>query len=270
AQKYANLNAATYNLELLLAGVTAVHGPKRELESLEDRNDVVFERLAQRSQDRYREFLNADGFIQFYREATPIDAIEHSRIGSRPSRRTGAQSLKDLRAIPWVFAWTQSRFYLPGWYGIGTALTELFDDDPDSIRFVAQQMDQDPFWRYVITNVETSLLSANPDIMRAYAELVNDGRVRESFLDLVNEEYRKTHRTVDQIFGAGIEARRPRLWRTLQRRDGAMEMLHERQIRLLRTWRELIDGNKTGEAEKIMPKVLLSINAIASGLRTTG
>ena len=81
--------------------------------------------LAEYSRLAYRELLETDGFVEFYRQATPIDAIERSRIGSRPSRRTGQSSLQDLRAIPWVFSWNQSRYYLPGWYGVGAGLEAL-------------------------------------------------------------------------------------------------------------------------------------------------
>jgi len=86
-------------------------------------------KLAAASRTAYRALLENDGFMTFYRQATPIDALEHSRIGSRPSRRTGKASLDDLRAIPWVFSWNQSRFYVPGWYGTGSALASLTDEE---------------------------------------------------------------------------------------------------------------------------------------------
>ncbi|MCA9416816.1 MAG: phosphoenolpyruvate carboxylase, partial [Candidatus Omnitrophica bacterium] len=124
SQKYANLLTATYNLELLAAGTC-------RFSALGSREDVdaefreIFQFLADRSADAYSELLSKDGFIGFYRQATPIDVLELSRIGSRPSRRTGTHSLSDLRAIPWVFSWSQSRFFLPGWYGVGSALQLL-------------------------------------------------------------------------------------------------------------------------------------------------
>ncbi|RYG62979.1 phosphoenolpyruvate carboxylase [bacterium] len=130
AQKFGNRATATYNLELLLAGVTVntlrhQNRPKEE-QPLEN----LAEKLAQISGAAYQSLLESDGFIPFFREATPIDALENARIGSRPARRTGQASLADLRAIPWVFSWNQSRFYLPGWYGIGTALKKLKSDSP--------------------------------------------------------------------------------------------------------------------------------------------
>ena len=125
AQKYANRSTATYNLELLLAGVTGITLRQRHIhEPLDDPVSVVGE-LSESSRNAYRALLGMEGFIDFFRSATPIDALELSRIGSRPSRRTGQRSLADLRAIPWVFSWTQSRYYLPGWFGIGTALHRL-------------------------------------------------------------------------------------------------------------------------------------------------
>ena len=125
AQKYANRSTATYNLELLLAGVTGITLLQRHIrEPVDDAVSVIGE-LSEFSRDAYRGLLAMEGFIEFFRSATPIDALELSSIGSRPSRRTGQRSLADLRAIPWVFSWTQSRYYLPGRFGIGTALHRL-------------------------------------------------------------------------------------------------------------------------------------------------
>jgi phosphoenolpyruvate carboxylase len=130
AQKYANRSTATYNLELLLAGVTGITLRQRHIhEPLDDAVSVVGE-LSEFSRNAYRALLGMEGFIDFFRSATPIDALELSRIGSRPSRRTGQRSLADLRAIPWVFSWTQSRYYLPGWFGLGTALHRLQSSNP--------------------------------------------------------------------------------------------------------------------------------------------
>ena len=104
--------------------------------------------------------------MQFYRQATPIDAIEQSRIGSRPSRRTGQASLEDLRAIPWVFSWNQSRYYLTGWYGVGTALSQLESEAPEHYAFVCNEWVTTPFLRYLFYNIESSLNSADPKWMQ--------------------------------------------------------------------------------------------------------
>jgi phosphoenolpyruvate carboxylase len=112
-----------------------------------------------------------EGFIDFFRSATPIDALELSRIGSRPSRRTGQRSLADLRAIPGVFSWTQSRYYLPGWFGIGTALHRLQGSNPQGFGQVVELRQSYPFLRFVLTNAETNLASAERLLMEKYATL---------------------------------------------------------------------------------------------------
>ncbi|BCM88257.1 phosphoenolpyruvate carboxylase [Abditibacteriota bacterium] len=270
AQKYGNRATATYNLELMLAGVTAntLRG-SRPVQTNTRLNDLC-ERLSQRSGDVYRALLNADGFIPFFREATPIDALENSRIGSRPARRTGQASLADLRAIPWVFSWNQSRFYLPGWYGLGSALYEMQTQSPEDFDYLKTSVSQSKFLRYVLTNVETNLASTDPEIMRRYADLVEDETVRESIFALIEDEGHKTGAAIEAIFGSTINARRPRMLKTLEIRAQALHILHDQQLDLLKQWRAAHKEGNTAKADEILPDLLLSINAIASGLRTTG
>ena len=117
--------------------------------------------------------------MTFYSQATPIDALEISSIGSRPARRTGQRTLADLRAIPWVFSWNQSRYYLPGWYGVGSALEALAAWRSEAINELRAQMKSSPLLYFVLTNVETNIASADKDIMRQYAALVEEtGRAR--------------------------------------------------------------------------------------------
>ena len=110
----------------------------------------------------------AEEFREAFRAATPIDVIEASRIGSRPSRRTGAASLEDLRAIPWVFAWSQARFYLSGWYGVGSALARLKEEDPKGFELIRRNFDDWPPLRYMLKNASTSVLAANRSMMKLY------------------------------------------------------------------------------------------------------
>ena len=131
AQKYANRLTAATHLERLLAGVTRwtleqEREPARVPAAMED----LFEAAALTSRRVYRELIESDGFVEFFSQATPIDAIESSHIGSRPARRTGGRTIDDLRSIPWVFSWSQARFNVPGWYGIGSAFGRLRDGDP--------------------------------------------------------------------------------------------------------------------------------------------
>ena len=274
AQKYANPATATYNLELLVAGVTGVTLAHRagggDDGSAPHALADVAERLSETSREAYENLLHRDGFMTFFGGATPIDVLEQSNIGSRPARRTGQRTLADLRAIPWVFAWNQSRFYLPGWFGVGTALAELRDADPSAFDRLAAGVNDYPFLRYVLTNVETNLASADADLMRSYASLVADETVREDFFGTVLAEYERTEQMLNAIFGGDpMEARRPRMVKTLDLRDGRLRVLHLQQIELLKRWRPLREGDPSSAAA-LLPQLLLNVNAIASGLRTTG
>ena len=266
-QKYANLSTAAFNLELLLAGVAAttcrhskVAGPPHPLMPLA-------EKLSVNSCKAYRALLEADGFIPFYRQATPIDALEQSRIGSRPSRRTGQASLADLRAIPWVFSWNQCRFYVPGWYGTGSGLASLSEAE---FKQLADELRSWPFLHYVITNVESSLASTDGDLMAAYAGLVQDEKLRERLFSQIMGEWNLTRTMLEKLRGGALETKRPRMWKTLELRAEALRTLHHQQIALLKQWRGLVSRGDENAANKLLPDVLLSINAIASGLRTTG
>lgn len=271
-QKYANLKNATFNAELLVASVAATAANHQLSEQKEDRAVTFMEQLAKTSQLKYQSFLNEEGFISFYREATIIDALENSRIGSRPSRRTGKKdfSLNDLRAIPWVFSWTQARFYFPGWYGVGTALKELKDKSPTDFELLKQGIKSSTFVRYVLTNVETNLTSANHDLMKLYAGMVTDEAVRVKFMGLIGDEFTLTSTLLSELLGGKMADRRPRMSKTLDIREEPLKILHRQQVELLKEWRALKDDQKEQEAEALFPKILLSINAIASGLRTTG
>jgi phosphoenolpyruvate carboxylase len=270
AQKYANLNTATYNLELLMAAVTGVSLRQKYFPSQAHPLEPCFEKLAMWSRDAYHQLLHTEGFVSFFEGATPIDALEHARIGSRPVRRTGRRGISDLRAIPWVFSWSQARFYLTGWYGIGTALRKLANENPLEWERLQSEISTWPFARYVLTNVETSLASADLQLMNDYASLVEDAAIRHRFMDEISAEYARSRDMLAQVFGSSFETRRPRMHKTLQLRARALKMLHHQQIALLRDWRSVnVEGNEQAASE-MLPDLLLSINAIASGLRTTG
>jgi phosphoenolpyruvate carboxylase len=228
------------------------------------------DRLAACSRDTYRGLLHAPDFMHFYRHATPIDALEHSRIGSRPSRRSGQATLEDLRAIPWVFSWTQSRFYLPGWFGAGSALNQLRREEPEAFDALRDALRRSPFLRYVLTNIESSLVSSNTRLMADYAALVPQAEVRERFLGLILDEHQRTRTLLEEIFQGSFESRRPRLAYTLAIREAPLAVLHAQQIDLLRRWRGLQAEGRADAAEALLPDLLVSVNALASGLRTTG
>ncbi len=267
AQKYANPPTAAYNLELLAAGVTSATVHHIRAGSSVESYRGLMERFSEASRVAYRGLLDEPDFMRFYRQATPIDALEHSRIGSRPSRRTGQATLADLRAIPWVFSWSQSRFYVPGWYGVGSGLAALSEAERGQ---VANNLRNWKFVRYLLTNVESSVVSADMDLMEEYAGLVEDEEVRERFMARIRAEWRLTQQGLAEVCGGGVSGRRPRMYRTLGYRSEALRVLHRQQIALLKRWRSASSGGDLGLAEAILPELLLSVNAIASGLRTTG
>jgi phosphoenolpyruvate carboxylase len=270
AQQYANWNNATYNLELLLASVTSTTIKHRSLPKKNHPFEQYMSDLSNKSVEIYSKLLHTNGFMDFYSMATPIDVIENSRHGSRPARRTGKRSLSDLRAIPWVFSWNQSRFYLPGWYGVGSALEELKKTQPDAFSMLKEEVKQWNFLRHVFMNVETSIHGASTDFMKQYSELVESESIRTTFMNLILSEYSITLSMLEEIFGSDIHSRRPKMVETLALRSKGLSMLHGIQISLLKEWRSLLKNEKLEESDKMLNTLLLTVNAIAGGLRTTG
>ena len=271
AQKYANGATANFNLELLLAGTAGTSLRPASPSPLAARMEGAVNVLVASSREVYEGLLREPDFMEFYSQATPIDALEQSSIGSRPSRRTGQRTLADLRAIPWVFSWNQARFYLPGWYGVGSALSRLRETDARAFGDLKECLNGGwPFLRYVLMNVETNLASADREIMTHYAGLVGNPGVRAAFLGRIMDEFDRTYTLLNECFGRSTMDRRPRAAKTLRLRADALRVLHAQQIDLLSRWRA---GQKAGDeaaAKQMLPELMLSINAIASGLRTTG
>jgi phosphoenolpyruvate carboxylase len=269
ARKYANQATAVYNLEVLLASVTSETLLSPHKASLEPWVFEVMNRLASRSYDVYRELITRSDFMTFFRQATPIDVLEHSRIGSRPSKRTGQSTLEDLRAIPWVFSWNQSRFYLPSWYGVGSALAELENTDFELFQKLRNALSEMPLLNYVLHNVETTVASASEEIMLSYAELIEDSKLRESYMAQIVGEYRKTRDMLIKMFGSDISSRRPNIVKTIALRESSLQILHQLQIYQLKEWRKS-DPNNPERREVLLAKIFATINAIAGGLRNTG
>ena len=228
--------------------------------------------LSEASRKAYQELLQSEGFIDFYRSVTPIDALENSCIGSRPARRTGRKghSLDDLRAIPWVFSWTQARFYLPGWFGVGTALEAMKMKEPGHFARLKEEFRDSSFLEYTLTNVETNLASANIEVMNQYSLLVEDEDLRNRFMQIITAEFERTCDTLTELYDGDMLKRRPRMAKTLEIREAPLKVLHQQQVSLLREWRNRLKSGQDSSAEELFPRMLLSINAIAAGLRTTG
>ena len=269
SQKYANRLTATYHLERLLAGVTRtslIHEKLLHAGSAAIAPhplESVWSKVAARSYTAYRALVETEGFVDFFRAATPIDAVEQTQLGSRPSRRSGAASLDDLRAIPWVFSWSEARFHLPGWYGAGTALDALRQESPEEWRSLCAQASHWPMLTYLLHNVEASLMMASPEVMQLYASLVPDPDLRAKFMDLILREYSLAVEQLAEIFGAPAGKRRPRLALAIELRKEALWQLHREQVRLLAEWRN--DSH-----EETLPALLLTVNAIGMGQKMTG
>lgn len=266
-QKYANKVNAAYNLELLLASATAKTVTSRNTKITPHPLSETMDYLASESKKVYSGLLNEEGFIPFFRQATPIDAIEMSKIGSRPSRRRGMSSLSDLRAIPWVFSWSQSRFNMTSWYGIGTTLTKYKKEDPDGYDVLKKAVKTDPFLRYVLTNVDTSLAATDEKIMQMYAALVEDEKLRDKFLKLFLGELKATQDIMFDLLGREIIERRPQHYYSNILRASSMEYLHAKQVGLLREWRK--EKEHTDDSPTLI-RLLTTINAIAGAMRNTG
>lgn len=202
----------------------------------------------------------------YFHAATPINAIGRLNIGSRPPRRSNSECIEDLRAIPWVFAWTQCRAELPGWYAMGSALMGWARSDEerwDRLRIMYQAW---PFFRNVVDNAQYSLSKADMQITRAYASLADCATCDEVFPALV-DEFRRTEAAILRLTGqeALLDHALP-LQRTIRLRNPYIDPMNYIQVALLRRLRAA-----TGqEAEALHDVVLLSVNGIAAGLRGTG
>jgi phosphoenolpyruvate carboxylase len=156
---------------------------------------------------------------------------------------------------------------VPGWFGAGSALASLSEAERTQL---STELRSWPFLHYVITNIEASLASTDRELMIAYASMVEDVAIRDCVLAIILKEWELTRDMLDQLRGGAMAARRPRMWKTLHLRAEALHLLHQQQIGLLIRWRKLRAGGDERAANAMLPDLLLSINAIASGLRTTG
>ncbi|MDZ7808467.1 MAG: phosphoenolpyruvate carboxylase [Gracilimonas sp.] len=271
SQKYANTITALYNLELLQAG-TASHtlSDDKEEEDLQKKLQPIVNKLYDYSLESYQGLVQTDDFVKFFSQATPIDVIESSSIGSRPARRTGKRSFGDLRAIPWVFSWSQARFLLTGWYGVGSALERLQKEDPEAFSVLSKDAVNFMPFRYIITNASSAIALTDTDIMKNYATLVEDEALAEEYLKTIEAEFNRTREMLELLYGHKLRERRPRMYRMIEFRSELLKPLHQLQIEQLKTWRELKNKGKDKEAADQLPEMLLVLNAIASGLGTTG
>lgn len=213
--------------------------------------------------------MKQDGFIQFFRQATPIDAIEVSKIGSRPAKRTGMNTLSDLRAIPWVFSWSQARVHMTSWYGMGSALTDLKSQKPEEYEMLRKALVSDIFIRYVFTNIDTSLAATEEDIFSLYLDLVEDKKVKEQFGGQFKKELNLMKNHMSELLEKPLHERRVNHYHSNLLRASLMEPLHKKQVSLLREWRKAKAKNDTN-TEELQVELLLTINALSGAMRNTG
>ena len=268
ANQFANLLNATYNLEMFIAG-TARQAMRSPATQKNEHLHPAMDRLVSTAQQKYRELLDHPGFITFYNHATPIDILEQSKIGSRPARRTGKRSLEDLRSIPWVFSWSQSRFNLTAWFGTGAALKHLEETYPEDYALLRTLTDEWPFWKYRLIQIETNLLNADPAVMNEFANLVPDAEVRSDLMALIQTDYKEGLHQIERLMDAPTAVRRVAQLENVKLRGRALEVLHRMQREYVEQFRVLKDTDSE-ESDRLLVKLLLLVNAISGGLKGTG
>jgi phosphoenolpyruvate carboxylase len=223
--------------------------------------------LADAARRHYRTLVyeNPD-FLPYFEQATCIGEISGLKIGSRPARRSAAKSIDQLRAIPWVFSWMQSRHTLPGWFGLGSAVKEYLAADPARLPMLQEMYRRWPFWSTLIDNAQMILAKADLSIARLYADLVDDKALADRVYGRISEEHRASVAAVCQITGQPeLLDRSPILKTSIDRRNPYVDPLSFVQLVLLKRLR-----SGEGTREELETAVLESINGIAAGLKNTG
>ncbi len=279
SSRYANVHLAHRHLEqivhavLLSSAADPVEGDGKEKGAGPASIPAEWRRamtaMAHASHREYRSLVyETPGFLDFWRAATPIDEIRRLSIGSRPAaRKSGDDAFTHIRAIPWVFSWMQSRFNLPGWYGLGTGLSGA-DEVPQEL--LKEMYAGWPFFRAVLENAEMSLIKADMGIAELYAGLVPDQGLAKQFFGRVRDEYERTREALLRITGhAQLMDGEPVIQRSVILRNPYVDPLNYIQVEMLRRLRALPD-QEGPQAEAYRQVIVITINGIASGLRNTG
>jgi phosphoenolpyruvate carboxylase len=224
------------------------------------------EELAERSRVAYRALVYEDpDFPTYFAQATPIAEIARLNVASRPPARGRLDRVEDLRAIPWVFSWTQTRTNLPGWYGLGSALDGFARADPGAMAELRAMYAGWPFFRSVVDNAQISLGTADLEVARLYAELVEDTAVRERIYGRIREEFDLTVRRVLEVTGQReLLENSPVLQRSVRLRNPYVDPMNYLQVRLLRERRARPEDPEVAEL------LHHTVNGVAAGLQTTG
>ncbi|MGB3136844.1 MAG: phosphoenolpyruvate carboxylase, partial [Nodosilinea sp.] len=281
ASKYNLSDLALYNLETVTTAVIQASLLSNSVDDIEPWNETM-EELATRSRSHYRQLIyEQPDLVDFFHQVTPIQEISQLQISSRPSRRGGKKDPGSLRAIPWVFSWTQARFLLPSWYGVGTALQEFVEESPEEhLKVLRYFYGKWPFFKMVISKVEMTLAKVDLQIAEHYVRELTHPDDKERFLELFKTISKEFYLTRDMVLRITNHERLldsdPELQRSVYLRNGTIVPLGFLQVALLKRLRQYKDQAATGiirsrySQGELLRGALLTINGIAAGMRNTG
>ncbi len=267
SSKFANRGTAQINLENLTSAVL-LHSLKSKAEDaqrLNPEHQSAVEQIARLSFKAYQKLAHDPALITYFQQASPVEELALLKIGSRPSRRFGAKGLSDLRAIPWVFAWSQNRHLLTGWYGLGYALDDFLSSRADGLKLLREMFQKSPGFRLAIDEVEKSLYLADMDVAEKYASLVQSRNDAERLFALIKHEHKRTSKVILQLSGDKLLCERFSSFR--RRFDRVGEMVNQAN-----NWQvELLRETRAGKSSDTLNGALLAtMNCVAAGLGWTG
>lgn len=265
SSRYANPTLARRHLEQIASAVLLASAPQAE-QPIPSAWRAALDQMAAAAYRAYRTLVyETPGFLDFWQAATPIDEIKRLQIGSRPASRAATAEVTKIRAIPWVFSWMQSRYNLPGWYGLGTGLRAVTD-----AALLRDMYAGWPFFQTLLNNSEISLLKADMEIASLYAELVPDQELAKRLFANIRAEFDRARETVLAISGhQNLLDAEPYTQNAVRLRNPYIDPLNFIQVEMLRRLRALPD-KESSEAESLRQVVVLTINGIAAGLKNTG
>ena len=269
--KYANTDTAVFELTMGITGTLKACSSRFVVQPPElPHYEALFARLADAGEQRYRKLTDhTEGFYQFYSQATPVAEISLLNIGSRPAHRNkGLPSKTTLRAIPWVFGWSLARFTLPAWYGVGSALHSVIDDEA----LMKEMIDCWPFFNVFISNIEMAFTKSDMSIAHAYSQLCDDEILREQIMTAVTDEHELTYSGLNSLLNQeSLLEHQQNLAASLEWRNAYLDPTNYIQIELLKRARQKDATSDTNHGDlDVEDPLIRSINALAAGLRNTG